>query len=98
MSVLLFVGALGLGYSMGRRWGGTVGSPHGMWYGMIAGFAIWVLFLRPRQKLRRQLVRAQRRNLRRERRRLSNDISNPSNGDDGFEDNADSSDDSGGDH
>ena len=45
---------MGAGYFAGQRWGETQGDPNGMWYGLIGGFAVWALFLRPGRRRKRR--------------------------------------------
>ncbi len=53
-SLALLAITLGLGYFVGQRWGEAQGDPNGMLYGLIGGFAIWALFLRPRRRRRKR--------------------------------------------
>ena len=51
---MLLAITMGVGYFIGRHWGETQGEPNGMWYGLIGGFVLWALVLRPRSRRRRR--------------------------------------------
>ena len=53
-SILSLVVVGGLAYFIGRQWGASQGEPNGAWYGLLGGFIIWSLFLRPRGGRRRR--------------------------------------------
>ncbi len=49
-SVVSLILAGGLGYFIGQRWGLAQGDPRGPWFGLLGGFAVWAIFLRPRSR------------------------------------------------
>jgi hypothetical protein len=53
-SLVLLAIALGAGYYIGQRWGIAQGDPNGMWYGLIGGFVVWAVILRPKRRRRRR--------------------------------------------